>query len=193
MARKALTNFAPPLVTSLPTSPVDGQEVYYLATDDGSGLASVVWHLRYRAGSGQTYKWEYVGGAPLFDEVTLAETFNSFGGNTWGGINANDPQFAVPLAGDYLVESWADMSVNAVGSTIYVGIKVGATEPSTSGAGFYYSETAHLTGGAVIGQKRRIQAIPANTVLLQRYQHNGTAQNLSRGPASLTAMPIRVG
>jgi hypothetical protein len=39
-------------------APQDGDEVYY-AADATNG---VIWHLRYRAASSSSYKWEFVGG-----------------------------------------------------------------------------------------------------------------------------------
>ena len=53
------------LVTSLPATPTDGQEVYYLA-DAANG---VIWHLRYRAAATGAFKWEFVGGPPLSHEI----------------------------------------------------------------------------------------------------------------------------
>src|SRR4030095_11342304 len=50
-----------PLVSALPGSPFDGQEIYYLA----DATNSVIWHLRYRAGSSSAYKWEFIGGMYL--------------------------------------------------------------------------------------------------------------------------------
>jgi hypothetical protein len=54
-------NAAPQLLSSLPSSPYDGQEIYYSA-DPTNG---VIWHLRYRSASAPPYKWELVGGPPL--------------------------------------------------------------------------------------------------------------------------------
>jgi len=53
------------VVSSLPSSPVNGQDCYYLA-DATNG---VVWHLKYRSASASTFKWEYVGGGSLHAEV----------------------------------------------------------------------------------------------------------------------------
>jgi hypothetical protein len=52
-----------PLVSTLPGSPVDGQEVYY--QDSQMAAIGAVWHLRYRAASASIYKWELVGGGKL--------------------------------------------------------------------------------------------------------------------------------
>src|SRR4051812_22380129 len=68
---------APARVTSLPVSPVDGQEVYYVA-DATNG---VLWHLRYNAASASAYKWEFVGGSPL--ESSSASNAQTTGGGTF--------------------------------------------------------------------------------------------------------------
>lgn len=87
-----------PLVTSLPGSPVDGQEVNYLA-DATNG---VVWHLVYRAASG---KWLMSGGPQLHSEIAnggngyLAALNNAYG--DLGSPSSPGPSIVVPLAGDY--------------------------------------------------------------------------------------------
>jgi hypothetical protein len=52
---------APRRVTSLPTSPVEGQEVY-LVLSLAPNSPDVVWHMRYNA---SLPKWEFVGGSPM--------------------------------------------------------------------------------------------------------------------------------
>src|SRR6516164_5696483 len=47
--------------TSLPGSPIDGQE-YVLV--DSTTNPSYQWRFRYNAASTSAYKWEHVGGAP---------------------------------------------------------------------------------------------------------------------------------
>jgi hypothetical protein len=96
----------PTYETTLPSSPIDGQEIYY-AADATNG---VIWHLRYRSGSSSSYKWEFIGGAPLTDYATVsgtttapASTYTDFrNGTTY--INRT-----VPLAGEYQV--WGQASV----------------------------------------------------------------------------------
>jgi hypothetical protein len=57
LMRRSLVHQAWPVLTALPTSPVDGQEIYFQAD---AGPPAVVWHLRRRSN-----KWEFVGGAPI--------------------------------------------------------------------------------------------------------------------------------
>jgi hypothetical protein len=113
-----------PLVTSLPASPVDGQEVYYVA-DATNG---VIWHLRYRAAAPGSYKWEMVGGSGLY-VWDPASTGNGAIQNAWtDGTDGAKPTITLPLAGDYDLEDVGFYYIyeNAVNIQIQVGLKVGA-------------------------------------------------------------------
>jgi hypothetical protein len=111
-------------VTSvLPTSPVDGQECYYLA-DATNG---VIWHLKYRAASASTFKWEYVGGAPLFTKQTV--TNSSITTTTATAFTNRPSDITLPLAGDYDVRFGARLFVqNPAGSNIALRLFAGATD-----------------------------------------------------------------
>lgn len=178
----------PRRVASLPSG-VDGLEVYY-AADDANGI---VWHLRYNAASLSAYKWERVGGPPLEFEALVPESFNSFQPNVWGGIGANDPKLTVPLAGDYLARATITLTTTVL-ATWYLGLRVGATDASIGSTGYYYCTSAQLTGGFPVSMNRKLLAVPAGTVVQQRYQHNGaSAANAFRGYAYLELEPLRVG
>jgi hypothetical protein len=81
--------------TVLPATPFDGQ-VFDLIVDAAKGI---VWRLRYRTASASTYKWEFIGGAPLQTaragalrkKKTLAEAALTGG-----------PTCIVPHSGEYL-------------------------------------------------------------------------------------------
>jgi microcystin-dependent protein len=85
-------------LTSLPVSPTDGQEIYY-AADATNG---VIWHLRYRAASSSTYKWEFVGGAPLRTASTSIADENTHGSSS-GAAFSNAITRTVPLQGQYRI------------------------------------------------------------------------------------------
>ena len=188
----------PPFVTALPTGVLlDGQEVYYqsaaMATD------GAVWHLRFRLGAphawnaGLTGSWEFIGGTPIMKDYQVQAVFNSYAANTWGGFDLNDPQFVLPLAGDYIVRHSVVMTTSVL-ATLYSGIRIGATEADTTTAAFNYSEADHVTGGTPIMQTRRLNSIAAGTTLYQRYRHNAaSAANITRNAASMEATPVRVG
>lgn len=96
-------------VSSLPTSPVDGQEVYFQASGAGTGGGAtdsmlslgMAWHFRYNASSSSAYKWEFLGGA--------RPTSVSFGGTSSTATGFFDlasgttPSVVLPRTGDYQV------------------------------------------------------------------------------------------
>lgn len=113
----------PELVATLPTSPIDGQECYYLA-DATNGI---IWHLRYRAASASAYKWEYVGGSPLFAEIATSEATASA---TYVGLTTPGPQITPPLVGDYMVAIGAAMNNSTAGAVSAMSYAIGATVAS---------------------------------------------------------------
>lgn len=88
----------PKLVSALPGSPTDGQEVYFQNTNMGEN--GEMWHLRYRSGSGSTHKWEFVGGSHIL-RVNTGGTARETAGSNVAFINPDCPVITVPLAGDY--------------------------------------------------------------------------------------------
>lgn len=104
-------------VTTLPSSPVDGQEVYYQSTTAGGGgtntMADVgaVWHLRYRAASSSAYKWEFVGGTSISHSAPGGTT--GAGGTFAALASGSAPVIVLPVAGDYILE-YGENSVSNV-------------------------------------------------------------------------------
>lgn len=85
-----------PLVTSLPSAPIDGQEIRYVA-DATNG---VIWNLRYRAASSSLYKWEFVGGAPL-SASTISGITGTISSTSFVSASGGNISVSLPLAGDY--------------------------------------------------------------------------------------------
>jgi hypothetical protein len=125
---KDLKSRIPALVTVLPGSPFDGQEVFFNA-DSTNG---VIWHLRYRspASGGGTYGWEYVGGPPL----TSVQTASAGIGVGWQDV----PQMSAitcALPGVYDAMAKCDCYANAapgVPCTAALGVAVGASTPAAT-------------------------------------------------------------
>jgi hypothetical protein len=95
----ALDGRAPPASlgygTSLPGSPVDGQEAILV---DSTTNPTYQWRFRYNASSTSAYKWEFIGGTPWFS-YAYNGTWQPFSGNsTWVG---SSPGFVLPRTGDY--------------------------------------------------------------------------------------------
>jgi hypothetical protein len=101
------------IVSSLPGSPVDGQIINY--QDATMASSGVVWRLRYRSGATGSYKWEFVGGAPLSIQNDNLWTVNS---TTAYGGPANNETLAIPLSGDYEVtirhRCWGSVVINQI-------------------------------------------------------------------------------
>lgn len=136
----------PPLVTSLPSNPLDGQEVYYLA-DAANGM---IWHLRYRAASSSAYKWEFVGGSPFnmqLDTSTILNTFPVVGSTGYGYATAAGGSRSAPLAGDYLIEGNALFDPNGTLTYILLAAFAGANVFGTRGQN-QFASTAWYQGVA---------------------------------------------
>lgn len=182
----------PPLRTTLPATAIDGQELYLQAWAD----AGVIWHLRYRAfnadgtPNANAYKWEYVGGPPLFSAYDGAVTA-SLTLNTWGGLGA-DPALIVPCTGEYLVRHGCTLvEPTTANVTFYLGVKNGATEPTIT-VNTVHTFQATNTAGEFIAQERQLTVVAGQTIT-QRYYKNVATGNVSRYGASLAVTPIRVG
>lgn len=111
-----------PFITSLPSAPVDGMEVYYVV-DATNGI---IWHLKYRAADPTNYKWQYLGGGCLYSKVDGNSVVNTAGFSNFGG-----PSLILPLAGDYEVT-------------------YGARAIADAGAGGHDVEASYSVNGAVV-------------------------------------------
>jgi hypothetical protein len=116
------------LVSVLPSSPVDGQEVYFqnaaMVTD------GLIWHLRYRSAAPGSYKWEFIGGSPLY--VVRQQRESTGTSQAWADIVPPGPELTIPLAGDYMVEFGAESETNAASMILQMGI-INASTGNPSG------------------------------------------------------------
>jgi hypothetical protein len=169
----------PPYVTSLPTPPFDGFEVFY-AADASSG---VVWHLRYRSGGG-TYKWEYVGGPPMFDEVTTVQSRTNI---AYGALTTAGPSVTVPLAGEY--EVWIGATVTPPAGVI------GLMSYDIGGTGAADADAVRVHGNAAQAScnRPRVKTISsASTALVSKYRET-VATGTSWQDRWMSVRPVRVG
>jgi hypothetical protein len=107
--------------TVLPTVPYDGQEAILV---DSITNPSYQWRFRYNAGSSSAYKWEFVGGVPMFSE---APSMFSVAVATYT-VAGDGPSIALPRSGDYDVEigCWVQQSV-AANAAHYMSYTIGGT------------------------------------------------------------------
>ncbi len=89
------------------TAPEDGDEVY-LEVDATNGI---VWHLRFVAAE-TTFKWRFLGGAPMVSEVQTAEATGSL---SYVSLTTAGPSVALPRSGDYDVQIGMQMGAGMPG------------------------------------------------------------------------------
>lgn len=109
--------------TVLPTSPANGQE--FILTNSTTN-PSWQWRLRYNANSTSTHKWEFVGGTPLFAEVTTAQSV-SVDDALYQALATAGPSIALPLAGDYDVEIGTEFTSGGTGQWGRMSYDIGGT------------------------------------------------------------------
>lgn len=174
-----------PLVTTLPTTPVDGQECNLLV-DATNGI---VWHLVYRAAEAGPYKWYFTGGEPLFGEDASSMTPGA--GNN---LTTNTtPAVTVPNAGDYLVEHGAQVGNlgGAADATVCYLRRMSDNLDYVAQLQFNSPAGASASYAASVARGRRINGVTAGSTFVQRCTNvNGVASVQMRW---LLARPYRIG
>lgn len=169
-------------VTSLPSSPTDGQEIYYAA----NATNGVIWHFRYRSAAS---KWEFVGGPPLVASVATTQTTTS---TSYTALTTAGPSITLPLAGDYDVTIGADIyggydsSFNPVSAMM--SYDIGATGASNADAIIYgaYALTASVSS---VRRKTGLSAV----TLTAKYKANSNPANApSFSNRFMLITPVRI-
>lgn len=174
-----------PFVASLPASPVDGQECYY----QNAALATlgVVWRFRYRAASASAYKWEFVGGPPIFSRTSDAVTVTS---GTYG-IFGSPPGFYNPLAGEYWIKQgvmthfYGQAGSGGIADQAVWNNSTGAVLTNITPASFISGANA---GGTVTGSGLEALAVNQQIIVVNKT----SAQNHAIQQRWIEGTPIRV-
>jgi hypothetical protein len=157
-------------------APEDGDEAY-VEVDATNGI---MWHFRYVAAE-PTYKWRFLGGPPLYSEVTTSESTSS---TTYTNLTTVGPSVSLPMEGDYMIEHGNHGGGGAGGDGgAFHSYQIGATAASDSDAC-----TIGLTEYRV-RRTRRKQGLGAVTVTSKYRTAGGTYSFSNR---ELHAIPIRV-
>lgn len=181
----ALAHRAPlQVVSALPGSPTDGQEVVY--QNAGMATDGIAWRLKYRAGSASAYKWECIGGVPWSAAVDTSETTAA---GVFTDLTTVGPDITVPLGGDYYVQIGASFKHTGAGATMYMSYAIGGTAASTADALRVDQEAANAIK-TMSRAPRRKNALAAATLLRAKYNAATTGTFLDR---TLSVLPIRVG
>jgi hypothetical protein len=169
--------------TSLPASPVDGQEFTLV---DSITNPTYQWRFRYNAGSSSAYKWEFVGGPPLRVEIAASEPI-SFTTGAWVNCTTPGPDIVVPRSGDYIAD--ARVLLSATTSTVAAFIGVANASVGTTPVGIQ-TAAAPISGGyASLSANPFIPGVTAGQTLRVQYA-SGAAHNFSS--RSLAVLPRRV-
>jgi len=175
---------AVPLVTALPGSPVDGQEV--LLTDSLTA-GTYQWHLRYVAARASN-RWVFVGGPPAYSEVATRET--SATANAYVALATPGPSIAVPVAGDYLVSLGA-AGDNAGGNyALRMSYDIGATAAVDADAAMIFTDSSIAGVGRAANSRPRRKTLAAGTLTAKYKSSGGTMGVQDRW---MEVVPIAVG
>jgi hypothetical protein len=164
--------------TTFPSSPVDGQSYHYVA-DATNG---VVWQFIYRAASASSYKWEFVGGAPLLATVNTPETTAS---TSYADPTTPGPTVTTPLAGDYLVDAYVTGSHVSTAAATFTSFSVGASAASDD-------DSLRTDATTTAAPHRRIlkAAVAAASAITMKYKvASGTGSFAYR---TIAITPVRV-
>lgn len=169
--------------TSLPGSPSDG-DLFMLV--DSTTNATYQWLFRYEGGSSNTDKWEFIGGSPLYAEITPPENTAS---TTYTALTSAGPSITIPRAGVYVIEQGFDLGATTASGIALMSYDIGGTgavdADSVRNSNFGSSPT---NGSAMRRRQKTITA--ASTNLVSKYR--ATAGTMTFENRWLSAIPIRV-
>jgi len=162
--------------TTLPASPVDGQE--YILVDSLTN-PTYQWRFRYNASSTSPYKWEFVGGAPLRSWVAASEATTS---TPYVDLATVGPSITAPRAGEYLHSFGCSANCTTAGSALQIATGLGTGGQITAPGANY---------GAAMVVNGPLATLTAAQVVKLQYgvTFGGTA---SFGGRWLELMPRRV-
>jgi hypothetical protein len=177
---------APPLVTALPGSPVDGQEIILT---DSLTAGTHHWHLRYVAVRA-TNKWVFIGGAGREAVVATNEGLSG-GAGAYADCTTVGPSITVPVSGVYEVRVGAMFNDTGAAQQKYVeaGAGVGAfTTPIVQAVG-WFRDVANLI---LTVQQARSASLVAGNEIRVRYKREWTS-SVDVSNRTLVLIPIAIG
>jgi hypothetical protein len=174
-----------PTVTSLPGSPVDGQQVYFIA-DNTKG---VIWHLRYRAASSSAFKWEFVGGPPIRNGLgSVVKVATTAYAQMSLAIS-----LVAPLSGDYEVQLTGNrIQNNAVGVAVYAYLVSTGAGDATGDNDMAYALIGQFQS-APLAVRSALTGVTGGNTIDANVAHGDITSSVSYKGLRLTATPVRVG
>lgn len=181
---KLVSGVFPALVTTLPGSPVDGDEIYYQTS--GMAATGTVWHLRYNSAEA-TYKWEFLGGSPLYNNVLASS--GTVTGTTYTTKSGTTASITPGLTGLFEVSHWAEISIGTANATVKASFSNGATVAAENDR--FVTQSAAI--GTLMNGYRTTTAIVTNSTdaIASRFAV-GTTGTATIAKHGLIVRPIRV-
>jgi hypothetical protein len=173
---------APDYATTLPGSPSNGKETILV---DSTSAPTYHWRLRYNS---TTAKWHYIGGTPAFSQVLTAELCSS---TTYVALTTAGPSFALPVAGDYIVEIGTQaVYVGGAFDFAYMSYDIGGTGAVDADAIGKFSPT--ITGAVGALAKAKLKTGLTAVTLTAKYKTTGT-QTLNFFDRWMRVTPVKIG
>lgn len=175
------------IATTLPGSPVDGQEVILV---DSLTAPTYMWRFRYVAAA-STYKWYFQGGAPFCAIVATAENRSNL---AFGDLTTVGPDFTTPYAGDYIVSCGCQFSQANTSKRSSMSYALGATAASdvwalqSSGLGF-----TDMGNGAALERTYKHLAVAAAALIRAKYRSGDGNEQSTFQSRFLSVLPVRIG
>lgn len=171
-----------PLVTALPGSPVDGQEIILV---DSLTAPTYSWRLRYVAGKASN-KWVFVGGSEAFSDIPTQETVANA---AYADPATPGPSLTAPVAGEYLLAfgGYSSSSGNVGGR--YMAPKFGAATALDADAAIGPDAGSQANNNTHMREIKR--TVAAGTVIKMQYRHTTATIVVERRWFRLT--PVAVG
>ena len=169
-----------PIASGPPASPVDG-DIWIATAVDAAGTR---WMFQYNASSGSAYKWEFIGGPPLYAHYEASSSIPS--ANAWH-ILVNSIAFATARGGDYWCETGAQMSGMAGGGFMQIGIGTNVATPASPPQAMSQPAASYMFMAA---HAARVNGVGAAGFIAACYWANDAGCTFAN--RWLSAIPIRV-
>lgn len=178
----------PPLVTSLPAAPANGDEIYLQTAQMKTDNAT--WRLRYDASVADAYKWVYLGGALVQSAVTTLETTAA---TAFADLATVGPQQAIDYAGLYDVSFDALLQTAAVSGNAAIATIVGPGVAAADGNALQVQTAAAAATLAHASRSVRATFTAGGAVKMQYRSSAGAPGTVGFQRRALRLTPVRIG
>ena len=172
------------IVTSLPGSPADGDEVYLKL---GSGDTAILWHMKYDSSITDSYKWRYLGGPPLFSYTATSENRNS---GTYAVLSSL-PSVTLPGIGVYEFSHGFDSTKSGAATWGIQSVMTNGSTPADDADAVQYKPVGNDSAGNVYFVFIRTVSSIATSAAATCVYRTGASTDFSK--RWLSVRPVRLG